>query len=836
MFSMMTACIGFCNMNAIGGNETIIVKSENRILSEKNCTIEFSLDNLKIEEESVIFSAKVRADDKGFGKLEYDMKVFVNDEILRPNQLHATRLLNRDLLIKTFSAEKNPPEHGSPGYMIKSLFREKVGGGTKKEAEKTSECKEGVWLVRHSKDFVPQRKDFQTNGKDFDYKWDITDMLKKGINKITVKNVNPDKDACLEIKTEISLLKRKSMLPALKEAQNKVFPSFTPIIGNVDFKFLEDGKIEWNSGSNTLLSDLQIKILKNGIKTSLELKPEKSTSNAFSYNAENIRLVRSVDESKGSNTFILKDTITSISSNSLIFRVDNIQQYLFPISDIKVAGLSYPSWLCRQRTFESPEWKHKMLWRRFSSNPTLFIKSAFSSGGIGFFLLDSDSRNHHTFNLCIPENREVGWEAGWYELKPGEKMELCWEISFIGNGDYFSFINKIRDELGLNNVTIEGSFDFVSLHDIAENMTDDEILNAIKKHNVKYLITWGGYLWPDPNKNPPPYDLIFGTTIMYPKYAGYLEEIGKAVARMKKLAPSVKVLPYFHLTLFGTPEADDIKKYSSEICKNPDGTINGRTWGVKNTNSNRNKNTCSVSMIPKKDASYGRELMRTLNYYIDKLKVDGFFFDEFSGELYDFNDINNGNNECNYVEITSDGKIYRIRSIGVHANDFVYGVLQKMKEKKLSVFGNGGNLDLRLRGINNCPVFSEARLSLYQPAYSVHLDTPIALWYRPNVQTVRMILDEGLIPGGTALNWTQNLTAHIYPITPQQIGKGFVIGKEVIVSAVKTEIPDNFANENLEEYSYMPDGTMKEGRINYMKSEKLKVPDNGFVILRKDLK
>ena len=462
------------------------------------------------------------------------------------------------------------------------------------------------------------------------------------------------------------------------------------------------------------------------------------------------------------------------------------------------------------------------------------MKNAFLSGGVGFMLLDTDSRAHHAFDLCNLEKQKVGWTVGWYEIKPGTSMELQWELNFMPDGDYFSFINTLRKELKLNNVTIDGSFNFANVYDLAENMTDEAILKAIKKHNIKYLITWGGYVWPNPAKSSPPYDIIYGSAVMYSQYSGYLDNIRKAAARLKKLAPSVKLLPYFHPTLLGTAIPEDIERFKGEICYNQDGTMAARRWKAYQKGSKYKKNTLCISMLPTNDSPYAKEIEKVMDYYINNLGVGGFFFDEISGDFYDYKKLDNSEPAfSNYIDIDSDGQVYRVRSVGIRANNFMTQLLQGFKDRNISAFGNGGNLDLYFRGINSCPVFSEARLNLYQPAFSVHLNTPIALWYRPTVETVRMLLNEGLIPGGTSIKWENNLIAHLYPFTPQKIGKGFVIGKEALITAKEIKVPNEFLNSELKKYMYNSKGIMKETEVSFLQGEKLQVPQGGFIILRK---
>jgi hypothetical protein len=754
-----------------------------------------------------LLMVKCRAESPKFNKLVHLLKIKVNGEVLRPLMPPSQRVLNRSLLLPAVNAEL-PVRHGDPATALIPLFREKIGGGSKMEAERGPECKEGMWLARFSPDWEVRPRDYRTGGQDFLYLFDLSDLLKEGKNRISFQNgaLESENSPKLHVLADSVTLDRPSPLSAeRKESGAGMKP------GEVTFRMAPGSQtIDWlYQGQVFLQSTVELEAR----RFDTPAKPEPAT------------LQRTV-EYLPAGYFQVHDRIANPHDFPVLVRTGNRNVFVHPLEELRVAGLDYPNSLLYQKTLESPDWKNKVLWRRFNANPTAFAGFGERQGGAGFVLADAVSRNHHTFDRVDPEQRLIGWETGYLKLAPKGTVTLSWQFHPAAEGDYFDFANAVRERLDLNRVTVAENFCFAGVSDL-NSKSVEEIRKMLAHHRAGAVITWGGYVWPDPEQAKPPYDIIFGAPVMNAPYKDYLKELAAAGKKLKEADPKVKFIPYFHLTLAGPLTKDEVELYHPEICIQRDGSPAARTWGVKEKNRRFRPETASYSMLPQEDGPYGKAIRRTIDYYVGQIGADGFFLDEYGGHFYD----NRG--ESDYYELDRQGQLFPVRTVGDHANPFVRQVMQECHRKGLKFWGNGSNLNLYLDGVDFCPVFSEARLNLYQPAETVHLATPIALWYRPVVATVRMVLNEGLMPGGTSLNWPHNFTANLYPFTPLKIGQGFVIGREALISAVPLPAPSDFGGPELTRYEYGADGKEQISRVRYPAGERIPVPADGFIILRK---
>lgn len=750
---------------------------------------------------------KCRGEAVKFNKLSHLLRIKVNGEVLRPPLPPLRRVLNRDLILAGLNAEL-PVRHGDPAGMLFPLFREKIGGGTKKEAERGPECKEGMWLVRLSPDWKVLLRDYRTGGQDFLYVFDLSDLLKNGKNRILFQNGAPEAASALKlhvVANYVTLDKPSRLSAEPVEKMVGMQPE------KITFRIVPELQtVEWLYQDSCFLRSL------------VKLDARRFENHERPVDA----VLRCTVERLPTGYFTILDRIENPHDFPILVRTVNRNIFVNPLESLRVGGIDYPNSLVYQKTLESPDWKDKILWRRFNVNPTAFAGFEARQGGAGFVLVDAVSRNHHAFDLVEPERNLVGWETGYLKLDPRATVTFSWQFHPLGRGGYFDFINMIRERLDLNRVTVAGNFCFAGVADL-NSKSVEEIRKMLEHHRAGAVITWGGYVWPDPEQAKPPYDIIFGAPVMNSPYKNYLKELAAAGRKLKQADPNVKFLPYLHLTLVGPLTKEEIKLYRPETCIQRDGSPVARTWGVKERNRRFRPDTASYSMIPQYEGPYGKALRRTIDYYVEQVGADGFFLDEYGGHFYDYQ------GKSDYYEIDRQGRLFPVRTVGDHANPFVRQIMQECYRKGLVFMGNGSNLNLYREGVNFCPVFSEARLNLYQPAETVHLATPIALWYRPVMATVRMILHEGLIPGGTSLNWEHNFAARLYPFTPLKLGQGFVIGKEALITAVALPMPPDFAGIELVRYEYDVDGKEQPERVCYPAGTKIFVPADGFVILRK---
>jgi hypothetical protein len=407
-------------------------------------------------------------------------------------------------------------------------------------------------------------------------------------------------------------------------------------------------------------------------------------------------------------------------------------------------------------------------------NPTSYGTTA--SGGLGVMALDDITQVHVT--NFTGENL-VGLADNQLVLKPGATHTAEWAILPTQSPDYYAFLNAAR-RLRDCNFSLDGSFAFLRAdpRQVTDKWTDQQFLDFIRFKNANLLCDL--YTWPN-YKGLFPHGTAFQTLDWT-----YLQ---KQIARLKKIAPDVKHLTYFHC--FIEVLQDAAKKYADARLLRPDGSQ--ADYG----------NPSDKIFVPTTGNDFGRDIAKNLDIILgdgpQDLNCDGVYWDEFaySSTQYHYDDFSNPKSGLPWDGVSADinpatMKITRLKSsVPLLSQDYRMGLVKRILAQGPLV-ANGMPFTRTMvkmkfpRFVETGSISNCATAQIFSPiALGDHLTE------RSEADAYRWMLralDYGCLyywyNDLTVIPAYPTLTSYMFPITPLELHPGFIIGKERIITKV----------------------------------------------------
>lgn len=130
-----------------------------------------------------------------------------------------------------------------------------------------------------------------------------------------------------------------------------------------------------------------------------------------------------------------------------------------------------------------------------AENPTIFLRRAHDA--LGVVMEDSVSRNQWEPRLGLPRN-QAKFRLGNFALAAGERCTLSWTVYLLAaGGDYFDFLNQVRRDWGTN-FTLLGPFSFFDVGRQARLLADPPALKAYLKRKRLGIVALSPWLDYDP--------------------------------------------------------------------------------------------------------------------------------------------------------------------------------------------------------------------------------------------------------------------------------------------------------------------------------------------------
>ena len=419
-------------------------------------------------------------------------------------------------------------------------------------------------------------------------------------------------------------------------------------------------------------------------------------------------------------------------------------------------------------------------------NPTTFalldIADAGSDKRLGLGLMPIDDMFQvHVRNFSDGES--IGLADESFVLQPKATHTAQWAIlpvicptagasgaeESIAVGDvndeaYFRFLNAARRLRGVN-FAIEGPFAFLRADPrLVGKWSDEEVAAFIKNKSARYLCI----------------------SISYPRYQGRyphgtafqtlnFDEWKKEIRRRRKLAPRVEHLAYFHCFIDVHDGSDE--KYADARVLRSDGSqaIYSRPH--------------DKIFFPTETNSFGRDVSKNVDLILGEIGCDGVYWDEMEYSRYRYH-YGKPWDGCSADVDPRTMKIRRLKSSVTLLTQPWRVALAKRILARGPLIANSQPHTRTMAGLHY-PRFVET--GSISNCTGAQWFTPIALGdhltERSEVDAYRVMLralDYGCVyywyNDLTVVPTHPHLTAYMFPITPLELHRGFIIGEERILT------------------------------------------------------
>lgn len=427
---------------------------------------------------------------------------------------------------------------------------------------------------------------------------------------------------------------------------------------------------------------------------------------------------------------------------------------------------------------------------RHMENSTFFV--AGDEAGCGLIALDDVYR----VQGVVYYDNGGGVRSDTFCLPAGGAYTVRWALYPVARGDYYDFINLVRRDLSVN-FSVPGGFEF-GLPGITA-MEDDALRARIAERGLGFISSG---VWFDREGEVPCYH---GEHML--EAARLQEQQREAAAKLRRVAPEVKSLIYIHTSINTDPEGPGrhpearIITAAGEHYQNPGYT---QRIGIP-----------FFYYYPAPGNSYLEAMKRVVDMCLDEDKIgaDGIYWDEVEmispKRTYDTWDGHS-------AELDDERRIKRlfgdpqILSMQAKAE-----IVEYIEGKGGLLIGNSCPISETMTGLR-FPRFVETAAEWY-PART-HLFTPIALGDHLTVRTFEDLLADirlKLMWGSLYYYYSRpaqphaTITQRMFPFTPVELHRGWLLGEERIVTAV----PGTFTfgdEEPVTVYRYGADGALME--------------------------
>ena len=497
-------------------------------------------------------------------------------------------------------------------------------------------------------------------------------------------------------------------------------------------------------------------------------------------------------------------------------------------------------------------------------NPTIFLGAA-EDPGAGFGLTaESDWLRLLAGWRGIAGVGEVFTQ--WLALAPGSSIDFEMTLTPVANGGYWTFVNGLRRRWGVNGAAMERPYFWGFARDAGIADPEQRMAKALGHLGPIYVNvgTWHR-LEPDarvtraeryaklpadapraPGKTP---DLDVEAYLTFAHREPYWEQMRQESDRIHKAAPNAKTISIMHPSMECVYKplqnrwpiaADAIKTAAGETFEDGSydrswvGAMTARDWGI-------------LYYCPRPGSAQLRALLDGMARALDREGLDGIYCDEFSWawnqrgySRYDYSRWDGYS-----ADLDGDGKVLRLKA----DNGFVTESCQlqmagEMVRRGRFFLGNGANA---LRSLNALPIhrFVEGGNGASWIPQGHLSPVPLVLGNFGDEKTVagvfaavKACLAQGAVYSPVAVNLLlegdDNFVCKQYPITIEEVGPGWVVGRQRVVTTVTRSFAGPAEGGRVRLYRYDRQGTRidAEADVTAPKGGPLSVvvPDGGMVI------
>ncbi len=590
------------------------------------------------------------------------------------------------------------------------------------------------WFVMYSPNFdMPHAfSPYAVRGiNPFEFRFDVSSLWKTGGgNVVEVNHSQPKAPADLVVDLGVSeTLSRKLMPPPRKPAPTGPIPTFAPhgpAKPGFTWRQTDGGAIEVKLGERTWPIRSQFSTRQPGWA---------AVGDAGDFVVQ--RTIEAHDD-----RLHVTDRITNKTNDDLPVMVRHIAELGEGVKQVYIGG----------KEARTPKYRGEE-----PSHPAAI--GLYDNAGLG--LVNEDDVMRATGQMWR-EGTAIGVGNRRLVVRKGTTVAIEFSIYPLEVGDHFAFLNRVRHNWGVN-FTLPGSFTFIAPRPPLTTYSDEQFVAYFD--NKSAAIACGG---------------VGKHRGISAHGTGYFHANKQAeidlIARIKKLRPGTKTQVYFHS--FISVSEDDAKRFTSDILRRPDGS-HGDYSSPKHP-----------IFVPREGSVFAKVQDELIAARWNDYAIDGIYWDElaYSAHRFDYSDLH-----WDGYTADIDSKTHRIRrkisSVALAAQSWHKNAVEGIMKRGLLI-GNGAPHTRTFtqlhfpRFIETGSISNLTRGQLYTPiALGDHLT-------ERNATDAYQNMLKALNFGGVYYWYyyrvephdEPTLTEHMFPITYIEMGPGFVIGKERIVT------------------------------------------------------
>ena len=461
-----------------------------------------------------------------------------------------------------------------------------------------------------------------------------------------------------------------------------------------------------------------------------------------------------------------------------------------------------------------------------NANPTLYMP--LDQGGLAFVINDDFFRQYGEF-FYDRDLEGTGIKTNNLVLSANNSYSMEWSVYVVpdqrGYGNYFDFVNILREHWH-GNFRANGPYIFEGPDRILD-LTDQYLANVAAGSDLYAIVLTSSFEY-----TPGNYPSWFGDFYLYddtdPVSRAYTDNMTAALAKIRRSAPWVKVLHKFHCDI--NVLGPNSQFNDSMVRDQNDNLVYYSSYGA----------ICYPTMTN----SYGAALFETIRKIFEDYGYDGLFWDEFKGSGAGGNMLVPETTFDQYDGLT--GVVDSATKEVLITTARIFTLSASWRKEALDRVRNYGGVVL-MNGPPGHPDYSAMRYARMveshgraERSYETNLYSPLCYTGSSTITIAqtRERLDMGGIPLRVPRGNGIGFMANMFPITPIEIHKGWILAQECLVTArdgsfgwdesVTGTLYGYDASRNLVEMNPVTVPPDSVGGLS------ITVPANGLVVLVRD--
>lgn len=381
--------------------------------------------------------------------------------------------------------------------------------------------------------------------------------------------------------------------------------------------------------------------------------------------------------------------------------------------------------------------------------------------GLGL-VAEDDVFRVHVKSFTRPDH--LGLADNMLGIEPGASVTLEWSAYPVPKGDYWDFVNAVRRNWGAN-FRIPGPFAFSS--HLPAGKPDEWYGQWVRDRNLK--IVCGGIAKYANGK------YAHGTGILHaPEWVAAEAEWTRGLLAT---APDVQALAYFH----------------AQCCTEPGGETNYADSRLIDAGEEHLGYPYRYRLplyLPTRENAYGRALWGFVRTCLDDVGTSGLYWDEMSHSVLWFAHHAPWDHRTVVIDPKTHAVTGKRSSVPLLMQPLKEDVVRHLRERGKFLMAN---TQPATRTMLRHKIVRFVETGTYSHLANTHLGCPLGLGnhhpestHAESARNVRRILEHGAVYYGHYYDrepapW--NFTEVMFPITPVELGEGFVLGEERIHTA-----------------------------------------------------